>query len=553
MTHTIGRRGARALWIASLLVLATFCFLFAGRTQALAAPDEPAVVETATVDELLAAIAPNTKILLTGSRYDLTSAQNYGGEGGQYYSWSDIWDGGWELVIENVEGLTLEAEPGVEIVTVPRYACVLKFSGCRGLTLRGFTAGHTEGAGYCTGAVIGLSACRDVRMDNCDLYGCGTYGLELYNCRGVHAYDTVIRSCSYGAIYADHSSDILLDGCTLRDIQGIGALLTMSACHDGALINSTVQNCTADSLTDFYSAKNITLAGCELTGNSFVGVFYSSPYPVIVSGCAFRDNSLEEGWYREPWNPSERAVDPDGRIYSDAELEALTLQPASWSAPEAPVLTAAPEPGEDGMVHVHNVDELLAAIAPDTTIYLEDGVYDLSQATGYGLSSGDYWYWMDCYDGPGLAIRGADNLCITAAGPHRARIVAEPRFCEVLSFESCCNLSLSGFTAGHTVIPEANGCAGGVLSLMDCHNFRVEDCSLYGCGILGVSLMSCAEGEIVHTEIHDCTEGAFFFYDSRDVVITGCNIHDIPGYPYQLYDCWHISADGETLPAGASW
>ena len=553
MNITLERKLVRALLTLLILVCAAGAVLrgsLPAAAEAIAPEGADArVVEAATVDELLAALAPNTHILLTGSRYDLTEARDYGIRGGEHYSWSEIYDDGWELVIESVDGLVLEGKPGVEIVTVPRYACVLKFTDCRSITLQGFTAGHTVAPGYCTGAVLGLSACRDVRVEDCDLYGCGTYGLELSRCSGVHVTNTIIRDCSYGVIYADNSADVLLDGCSIHGIEGIVGLFTMSYCHDCALINSTVQNCSADSLTEFYSVRDFTLAGCEISENRFAGVFFSTPYPIIVDGCAFHDNTVTDGWYREAWQYSERAVDAEGRVYLDAELDGLTRKAdVEWSAPESPVFSAAaPEVSEDGMIHVHTVDELLAAIAPNTRIYLEDGVYDLSEASAYGIGSGEYWYWMSCFDGPGLAIRGVENLSITAAGPHRARILAVPRYCEVLSFENCRGITLQGFTAGHTQPVQDFGCAGGVLSFMDCRELHVEDCSLFGCGIMGISCYSCFNGEIVHTEIYDCADGAFYFYGSRNIAMRACNLHDNGGMRYQVYDSRNITADGTEL------
>ena len=109
-----------------------------------AAPAEKNQVEAATADELLKAIAPNTVITLTGRSYDLTRAQGYGVYGSKWYGWNDIYDDGWELEIDNVEGLTIRASrPGTEIITVPRYACVMKFVNCADVTLEGFTAGHS--------------------------------------------------------------------------------------------------------------------------------------------------------------------------------------------------------------------------------------------------------------------------------------------------------------------------------------------------------------------------------------------------------------------------
>ena len=545
--------------VIALLTAALLCLSFATASPALA--EEPApelrTVDAATVDEFLKAIGPNTVINLTGRSYDLTGATGYGVYGSKYYGWNEVYDDGWELEIAGVENLTIRAaRAGAEIVTAPRYACVLAFVNCKNVTLDGFIAGHTDGPGFCTGAVLHMLGCRDMSVTGCDLYGCGTYGLELDKCRGVHALGTTIRDCSYGAVYANACSDVLLDDCAVHGIEGYGGVFSFYSCHDCAVVNSMVRSCSTPSLVDLSSSRDVYMAGCEISRNSFEGMFYCAPYPLVLEGCVFKGNSIPSGWYNEPWQQSARVVDPEGNVYGDGDFEALTLKEnVSWTAPEEITFTAVPvETAEDGMIHVRTVDEFLNAIGPDRTIYLEDGVYDLSESSGYGIGSCDNWEWMSGFDGPQLAIHDVENLTIKAAGPHRARIVAVPRYSEVLYFYNCRGITLSGFTAGHNPIISDQGCAGGVLSFTDCRDFRVEDCSLFGCGIVGVSCMSCLDGEIARTEIHDCSDGACYFYDCRDIALTDCNIHDIGsyygGYIYQVYGCRSITVNGTELPDG---
>ena len=545
--------------VIALLTAALLCLSFVTASPALA--EEPApelrTVDAATVDEFLKAIAPNTVINLTGRSYDLTGATGYGVYGSKYYGWNEAYDNGWELEIAGVENLTIRAaRAGAEIVTAPRYACVLAFVNCKNVTLDGFIAGHTDGPGFCTGAVLHMLGCRDMSVTGCDLYGCGTYGLELDKCRGVHALGTTIRDCSYGALYANACSDVLLDDCAVHGIEGYGGVFSFYSCHDCAVINSMVRSCTIPSLAELHSARDIYMAGCEISRNSFDGTFFCAPYPLVLEGCVFKGNSSAYGWYNDSWQQSERVVDPEGKVYGDGDFETLTLKEnVSWTAPEEIKFSSSPvETSEDGMIHVKTVDELLSAIGPDRTIYLEDGVYDLSTASAYGTGSSDYFSWMSGFDGPQLAIRGVENLTIKAAGPHRARIVAVPRYSEVLYFEDCSAITLSGFTAGHNPVIADQGCAGGVLSFSNCRDFRVEDCSLFGCGIVGVSCMGCFGGEVVRTEIHDCSDGACYFYDSRDIALTDCNIHDIGSYYgsylYQVYSCRNITVNGNTLNEG---
>ena len=540
-----------------IVLSAIFAVLLVFLTAAMAAPFAAAAeakirtVDAETVDELLKAIAPNTTINLTGRSYDLTKARGYGVYGSDYYSWNEIYDDGWELEIGNVQNLTITAaKPGVEIVTAPRYACVLKFDTCRDLTLAGFTCGHTEGPGFCTGAVIYLGACRNVTVDSCDLYGCGTYGLEIDRSRAVHALNTTIRDCSSGAVSANASADVLLDNCTVYGIAGYSGIFSYSGCRDCAVINTLVRSCGSSSLMELNVARNVYLGGCEITGNQFSGMFFSSQYPLTVEGCAFKNNRCEYGWYAEQWRMSERAVDPSGKTYSDAELEALTLiKDVKWSAPaENAEPVKAPEPEADGMIHVRTVDELLASIRPNAAIYLENGTYTLSEAIGYGTDGGEYYDWMPCYDGPGLVIRNVENLSITGASPIMAGISAEPRYADVLCFEDCRDIRLKGFTAGHT--QGVSECAGGVLNFLGTDGVSIENCSLYGCGVLGVSASNCGDMEIRASEIHHCSYGAFSFESCRNVNIERCHIHDIPGSTYQLYNCRSVTADGIALPDG---
>ena len=518
------------------------------------AADEPAElreVEAATVDELLKAIAPNTVIKLTGRSYNLRDALGYGNFGGDCYDWESGYDG-WELVISGVSGLTIKADrQGTEIVTEPRYAAVLHFVDCTDITLEGFTAGHSDGAGMCTGSVLYFSNCSDVQVSDCDLYGCGTYALELFNCRNVGVDGCILRDCTNGAASVINTNSFVVNDCTVYGIRNYNGCFWYSGSSGCAVLNSLIRSCSGQTLI-WSEFSQVFLGGCEVRGNEFDAMFFSSLNPITVEGCSFKSNSTN-GWYFDQWSKSERAVNREGKTWDDAGLFGMQLENGvSWEppVPEAPDVEPI-EPSADGMIHVHNVDELLASIAPGVSIYLEDGVYSLADAVGYGSYSGEYYSWMACYDGPGLVIRNVKDLTITAAGPHRASITAEPRYADVLSFENCASITLQNFTAGHTTEPSI--CMGGVLGFLDSENVEIRDCSLYGCGVLGVSAYGCRNMNISYTEVHHCSYGAFSFNDCRNVTMEHCNIHDVPDFAYQVFDCKNITADGKAVPEGESW
>ena len=65
----------------------------------------------------------------------------------------------------------------------------------------------------------------------------------------------------------------------------------------------------------------------------------------------------------------------------------------------------------EAVIRVSTVDELLDAIGPDRVIQLEDGEYNLTQARTYGdVSAGEYWRWVDAWDGYQLVIRNVAGL-----------------------------------------------------------------------------------------------------------------------------------------------
>ena len=519
-------------------------------TSAPKTEDGRTVIEVTTVDELLAAIAPDTVIELTGQRYMLTEASDYGtGSGSGYYRW-DTGDGA-ELVIENVTGLTIRAaNRDTCIVTEPRWVNVLHFIGCEDITLEGFTAGHTDGA-YCSGGVLCFENTKGVTVDGCSLYGCGTEGVTTYSCEDVAVTGSEIWNCSQGAAFIYDSKNVSFDNC---DFHGITAEFGMFRTIDSdkfALLNSTIRDSSGDVFFNSSRSSGVYIGGCEVSGNKFRNMFASELVPVTVEGCALGDNDIID-WYADMEKlgslyENSKAVDPDGNVYTYSELQEMQkTENAVWNA-YVPEVASTPEVAvsEDGKVHVTTVDEFLAAIAPDTTIYLEPGVYDLSTAAGCGVTETDRYRWDLRFDGPSLVITGVDGLTIEGAGAESDTIAAVPRYADVLGFERCAGLTLRGFTAGHT--EEKGYCTGGVLYFDLCDDAVIDGCALFGCGIMGITASNCDDMNVSNTEIYDCEYGAVTLNDSN-AVFDSCDIHDNGGPDFQLYNSTAI-VDGKEQTA----
>ena len=560
------RKGPATIALAmALLLLLCGCGAVAGpqttaapETAATAAPapDKAAggTVNVSTVDEFLAAIGPDTTIVFAPGMYDLSKAADYGKTGGEYYSWTESYDGP-ELTISKVTGLTLRAQEDTEgdvtISAVPRYADVLYFKGCKDIALYDLTVGHTQEPGQCAGGVLNFDYCDNVLVNDCELYGCGIMGVQAKQCRTLHVTDTHIYDCSYGAVQLESCRDVLFDDCEIDGCYAYTGLFEFIGCTECAVINSEISQNTAFRLVYSSYSSGIYLGALEVENNTFEhSMFGVAGKPVTLEGCDLLNNTSTFWYGSEQDGDSVRCVAPDGTELDEAALSAMKRSnDVKWTAKPEEKPAAAPTVSEDGAVHVSNVDELLSAIAPGAKIYLEDGVYDLSTAANYGTYTGKYYSWDQIYDGPQLTISGVDGLTIMAAGPDKATVSAVPRYAEVLRFMDCDDLTLSGFTAGHTEAP--GECSGGVLSINDCDRTRIESCSLFGCGIMGISATDCAELTVTGTEIYDCSYGAVNINSCDVLSFEGCDIHGCGTPEVSIYDSENAKYDGAVLKNGS--
>lgn len=246
-------------------------------------------------------------------------------------------------------------------------------------------------------------------------------------------------------------------------------------------------------------------------------------------------------------NPAPQAsvAEPTAAETTAAET---TVPETTVSVTEAFQVTVRPViSGAQAQVHVSTADEFLAAIAPDTEIILDAALIDLSEATGYGEGEGEYYYWHEEFDGPELYITGVSNLTIRGGGNDRTENVlsAVPRYADVLSFENCSSIYVTGFTAGHT--KEPGSCAGGVLHFWNSQDILVENCGLYGCGIVGVQGDSSRNMQIIGNDIYECSTGGVYFSNCDDVNVDGNTFRDLGGPEFRVYGCGTITCNGEKV------
>ncbi len=506
---------------------------------------EPKETVVTTVDEFLAAIAPGATIRLGEGEFCLSTASDYGQRKGPYYVWNDHGLGEYSLQLQYLEGLTIlgSGKDKTKITTDPRFANVLNFVDCRDLTLSDLTVGHTVRTEACGGGVVYLNNSSNVSLTGLGLYGCGTTGVYTSICENITVENCDVYDCSYSGFNLFDSKNVTIKGCT---VHSLGEEFPVASCFTfwGECSSVTVEECT---IRDNY-VNNLIYGGAmgyiKFRSNTFTANNVSSAaFSFDNENVVFENNSFEDNGIRTWYAPgSARAIDPDGQTIPFADKIPQKVEPGVAE----PVTT-----GDQTEIRVKTADQFLDAIGSDRKIILEAELIDLSTARNYGVA-GEFYYWEDNYDGPSLVIRDVTNLTILAEGEDRAAhtIAAVPRYAHVLTFENCSAVTLSGFTAGHTTEP--GYCMGGVLCYRRCNDLLVENCGLYGCGVVGVQTDSCSNLQVVNSDIYECSDGGVWLYNTDYVRISGTTFRDLGGNTFSLHNCSRVTLDGEALDGNYS-
>lgn len=510
------------------------------------AGDELNIIKVSNVDELLAAIGSDRVISLEPGEYELSAAKDFGVSSGENWYWNPCHDG-FELVIHDVENLEFMGQEGAEIVTRPRYANVMSFVGCSNVSLVTLTLGHTVEDGFCTGGVVQLDSCVDFSLHGAKLYGCGTVGIYAENCQDVYALGCEIYDCSNYGVSAVSCKNLVIEQSRLHSNRdgSFQCVFRAESCEGFTALNCGIYDNEAQNLLTSAYSTQVSLLGCNVEGNVFkTSVIHAVGYSPVIDKCSIPDAEKFLLYADLP------AVGIDGEELTREDIAAMVQSEASYEGPvELPPVELDESRTEEGRreVTVSTVDEFLSAIDDNTTIKLDAELFDLSTAADYGAYGGGNYYWINSFDGPSLVINGVENLSIVAEND--CTIAAIPRYANVLSFINCKSLVLSGFTAGHT--QEPGSCAGGVLDFQDCWGIDIDNCRLYGCGILGISAKFSSELRVQNTEIYDCSQGAISLGNIFDASFEGMDIHDCYTPEIYIYESMDISFEGDELAPGS--
>ena len=232
-----------------------------------------AIVYASDVIQLMEAVGSGREIYLSPGTYDLSEWIEYIMEGQPWDTGNPAVtltqvDDGWGIQIQDVQNLTIAAQPGAEgtvaFTVEPRYANVLSFLNCDGVTIDGLTMGHETEQGAGQGAALHFDGCGAVSLNTLDLYG-SAYGLTAENVSGISAAGVLIRDCSRGAMTLSDVWNATFNGCVFRDCGEFTTLEIMSSAVEFA--GSTFSGNAGTQEGGFLytdSASSVSFLGCTL-------------------------------------------------------------------------------------------------------------------------------------------------------------------------------------------------------------------------------------------------------------------------------------------------
>jgi len=171
---------------------------------------------------------------------------------------------------------------------------------------------------------------------------------------------------------------------------------------------------------------------------------------------------------------------------------------------------------EKEIVDISSARDLIRAIRPNIEIRLRKGTYNLSMASQLNSK---YVAWKKIYDGYEPLIHSVYNLRIVGESSTGTKILIQPRYAWVLSFQNSKNISIENLRIAHAL---EGFCTGGVLSLVDVDGIELENLILHGCGTMGIQMDKVDSFICQYTLINRCTYNLLSIYNSENILFQNC-------------------------------
>ncbi|MCH5250354.1 MAG: right-handed parallel beta-helix repeat-containing protein [Lachnospiraceae bacterium] len=225
-------------------------------------PEIHKYIEVSSTNDLVKNLESNNKLVLNKGYYDIL---DFEAETETVFK-QDVFDGK-EVVIQGISNVTIVGD-NTTLLATPRYANVINFNNCTNIKLIGLTIGHIPYKGDCTGAVLAFEDCNNVQLESLELYGCGTYGIVLHNCKNIKVNGTKIFECSYGAMQII-ASDLFFENSKVFDCNKIAGSLFETSFSQLQFSNVSIFNNHIDSSIFYIENSTLFCRGVSIFSNTY--------------------------------------------------------------------------------------------------------------------------------------------------------------------------------------------------------------------------------------------------------------------------------------------
>ncbi len=114
------------------------------------------------------------------------------------------------LEIKNKKQIILAGQGKVSIICTSDQQVVIQITDSYRVLIRGLHLTHEPKATGCAEGVININKGREIIITNCDINGCGVYGVSIYKSNRVAVMKSVLHNNEYNAISAYNSKEIVI-------------------------------------------------------------------------------------------------------------------------------------------------------------------------------------------------------------------------------------------------------------------------------------------------------------------------------------------------------
>ena len=176
-------------------------------------------------------------------------------------------------------------------------------------------------------------------------------------------------------------------------------------------------------------------------------------------------------------------------------------------------------------VGVSDARQLIEAIAPDTTIVLSEGDYELS--TAYEVAT-EYATWKDGEDGKELSLSKLKNL--TIRGSDGARIVSDSGLASIIGLHDSDNVTFDDIRFVRRA-KQGSEAGAGSLYVESVQGLTIDRCSFEGPTTTAIELWDCKDAAIRRTDVSGTSSGALSASHTQGLELSSSRVSGCEGYP----------------------